>query len=79
MDIGAVYGTIAALTEEPTIDLSRDFKLRNTKFPLDKVAAGRKKEIDNLILFDAVEELDEYDGKVYGMIWVEEMRGDEVR
>jgi hypothetical protein len=79
MDIGSVLGMMAALVEEPTIDLSKDHKLKNSKFPLEKVEAGRKKEIDNLILFDAVEPLDEYDGKVYDVVWVEEMRGKEVR
>jgi hypothetical protein len=79
MDIGSVLGMMAALIEEPTIDLSKDHKLKNSKFLLEKVEAGRKKEIDNLMLFDAVGPLDEYDGKVYDMVWVEEMRGKEVR
>jgi hypothetical protein len=79
LDIGSVLGMMAALIEEPIIDLSKDRKLKNSKFPLEKVEAGRKKEIDNLMLFDAVEPLDEYDGKVYDMVWVEEMRGEEVR
>ena len=100
MDIGAVYGTIAALTEEPTIGLDRDIKLNDryaedlvTRLGLNdaKSAAtpgskdcgkGLKEymsdhRVDSTLAIKermrgAVEELDEYDGKVYVMIWVEE-------
>ncbi len=45
----------------------------NAKFPLDKLQAGRGKDIANLIAFDAFGEIDSYDG------WVDEWRDDLVR
>ena len=38
------------------------------KPPLDKLQAGREKEIASLTAFDAFGEIDEYSGKVWGMI-----------
>ena len=79
MDIGALLGKMCALSQAPTVDLAQDPRLRSTKFPLDKLQAGREKEIASLTAFDAFEEIDQYDGTVYDMIWVDEWRGDLVR
>ena len=82
MEIGAVLGQICALMEAPAIDLTQDPRVSKKlwqSFPLDKLQAGREKEIGSLTSFDAFEEIDEYDGVIYDMIWIEEWRGDDVR
>ena len=79
MDIGALPGKMCALSQAPVVDLIQDPRVLKTKFPLDKLQAGREKEIASLTTFDAFEEIDEYSGVVYDMIWVDEWRGDVVR
>ena len=40
MDIGALLGKMCALSQAPAVDLAQDPRVRNTKFPLDKLQAG---------------------------------------
>ena len=62
MDIGALLGKMCALSQAPVVDLTQDPRVLKTKFFLDKVQAGREKEIASLTTFDAFEEIEEADG-----------------
>jgi len=79
MQLGGIIAAITAQIDEPWIDLSQEAWKIKVDLPLEKVQAGREKEVQNLVAFDAYEAIDDYDGKVYDMTWVEEPRGGECR
>ena len=51
MEIGAIIAGISQVTDCPAVDLSRDVRLKKTKFPLDKLQKGREKEVEHLTRF----------------------------
>ena len=69
------------MCDTPTVDLSRDRTALSGKFPEDELKAGREIELQNMWIFDASAWVDELPpGKhAYGMVWVDEWRGDQVK
>jgi hypothetical protein len=78
MSIAGIVAAIRNKIDEPYVDLTRE-RWALSKFPADELQKGRSLEVENLIKFDTFEELEEYEGKSYDMIWVDEWRGDKVR
>ena len=64
------------LCEKPSVDETRDAMVWSCKFPIEELKWGRSRELENLIEFDALEEVHDLPPghKAYDMVWVDEWR-----
>ena len=70
-----------AVSERPSIDLSEDAMAWSGKFSEAELQAGREKELQNMLDFDAFEKVEVLPAgqKAYDMVWVDEWCGGAVR
>ena len=70
MDLSSVLIAAISLTEEPKVELWSDRKAWfGQKFPREAQEKGRQKELDNLVMFDAIEDTTIEDGDpLYDMV-----------
>ena len=69
------------LREKPSVGLTHDAMTWIRKFPIERLEKGRLRELENLIKFDAFDDVHKlpFGHKAYDMIWVYEWRGEKVR
>ena len=71
--VAKMTGADSLLCVKPSIDLTHDAMASSRKFPVAELYNSRTRERDNLIKFDAFDEISELPRghKVYGMVLVD--------